>query len=191
MDRHPDARVEIVGRPRAGDGPDRPFVSFDGAGDGVIVRQNPIAGWTAFSICVLLRPALQGVPEQRVMHLEDQNGHRIMLETRLKADGTWALDSYLFAGDPRTARQLLDRRLVHSCREWHWVTLTYANGQVTNYVDGKAELRGQVAFPAMAAGRVGLGFRLNHLYWYSGDIAELRFFPFALAPGQIPGRPGQ
>lgn len=178
--------AEIVGRPEVRSGSDGAYVRFDGREDGLIFPSNPLAGWAAFTICVKMRPAVTGVPEQRFMHLESADGHRIMLETRLAADGTWALDSYLYAGDPHRARQLLDRKLRHPCRTWHWVTLTYADGRVTNFVDGRRELSGAVDFPPLGPGRVGVGFRLNHLYWFSGDIQELRFYPFALPPNRIP-----
>lgn len=176
-------RATVVGAPRivreAGGGE----VRFDGEADGWIVPVNPLAGWRSFTVEVLLRPALDGGPEQRFIHLEDAAGRRLMFETRLTPDGKWALDSFLTDGT--NSGMLLDRKLLHSAGRWHWAALVYDQGRMTNFVDGEKQVSLFAAVTPMVGGRVGIGFRLNHLYWYHGDIREIRFHPTALPGDQL------
>ena len=56
---------------------------------------------------------------------------------------------------------------------------------MTHYIDGVKELEGEVAFPAMAAGRVSLGVRQNKVYWFKGGIREVRWHANALKAEQL------
>ncbi len=158
-------------------------VRFDGEADGWIVETNPLAGLSSFTVEVLLRPAVDGGSEQRFIHLEDNAGRRMMLETRLTAERTWALDSFLTDGV--NSGMLLDRKLQHTAGQWHWAALVYDQGQMTNYVDGRQQLTIRVALSPMIEGKVGIGFRMNRVFWYHGDIREIRFHPKALPADQL------
>jgi hypothetical protein len=159
-------------------------IRFDGEVDGLIVPTNPLAGWRNFTVEVLLRPALVGGPEQRFIHLEDDAGRRLMFETRLTNNGEWALDTYLqpvpLHIEGSNDGMLLDRKLLHSAGCWHWAALVFDHGRMTSFVDGHEELSVSIGLTPMVTGRVGIGFRMNRLYWYKGDIREIRFHPTAL-----------
>ena len=158
--------------------------AFDGAHDGLILPVSPLAGLSAFTIELLIRPAATGAPAQRFFHIQDAAGARALLEIRVTSDGRWALDTYLADGDHKLP--LLDATLLHSCDAWHWVALHYDGRHMTSYVDGKKELTGEVAFaPMQPAGETSIGVRLNQVYWFKGAIREIRLHPTAIPPSQL------
>ena len=157
---------------------------FNGASDGLLVPANPLAGWAAFTIEVLIKPDGSGNEEQRFMHIQDSREARIMIETRVTKDRQWALDTFLFA-DKDHNHPLLDKTILHPTDQWHWVALVYDGKRMTNYINGIKELEGEVAFPPMLAGQISIGVRQNLVYWYKGAIREVRFHPVALAPSAL------
>ena len=173
----------VIGAPRVVREADGASVRFDGEADGWIMPYNPLAGWRSFTVEVLLRPDRAGGPEQRFIHLEDDAGRRLMFETRLTAAGQWALDTFLTDG--AHSGMLLDRKLLHAAGQWHWAALVYDQGRMTSFVDGQRQLSTAVAFTPMVSGRVGVGFRMNRVYWYHGDIREIRFHPAALPDDRL------
>jgi hypothetical protein len=55
------------------------------------------------------------------------------------------------------------------------------NGKtMSSYVNGKQELKGDIAFPPMTHGKISLGARLNKKDWFKGSIKEIRFHHFVL-----------
>ena len=145
---------------------------------------NPIAGWSNFTIEVLIKPRTAGTEEQRFLHIEDARASRVLLELRMVTPQEWALDTFLF-DSPQSRLTLLDRAKLHSAEEWHWVALTYDGTTMTHFVDGTRELDGAVAFRAMEQGRMSLGVRLNKVSWYQGCIREVRLTPRALTAPQL------
>ena len=173
----------VLGAPRAVESPHGKVLSFDGVRDGLIVPANPLAGCEVFTIEVLFRPAAGGPEEQRFLHVEDESGARALIETRLTPDGQWALDTFLLSGENRLP--LLDRTRLHPANTWHWVALRYDGRRLSSFVNGVKELEGEVAFPPMKPGRVSLGVRQNLVYWFKGEIAEVRFHPVSLPEAQM------
>jgi len=157
---------------------------FKGEPDAALLDLNPIAGWSNFTIEVLIKPRTAGTAEQRFLHIEDAHAARVLMELRIVSPQEWALDTFLF-DSPQSRLTLLDRTKLHSTDEWHWVALTYDGATMTHYVDGMRELEGPVAFRAMEQGRMSLGVRLNKVSWYQGCIREVRFTPRALAAPQL------
>jgi hypothetical protein len=157
---------------------------FNGRSDGLLVPVNPVAGWSQFTIEVLLKPDGTGEKEQRFMHIQDSREGRIMLETRVTKDSQWALDTFLFT-DKEHNRPLLDQTLVHPTGQWHWIALVYDGKKMANFIDGVKELEGEVALSPLLAGRISIGVRQNLAYWYKGAIREIRFHPVALAPSAL------
>jgi Concanavalin A-like lectin/glucanases superfamily len=174
--------VEILGEPRLRDDGGLRCVHFDGAQDGLVVSSNPLAGLPQFTIEVLFRPEAGGQEAQRFLHLQDDGGSRALMEIRL-TEGQWALDTFLFSGQGSLA--LFDRAKLHPAGEWHWVALRYDARRMTSFVDGRKELEGAIAFAPMKPGQTSLGVRLNRVFWFKGDIREVRFTPTALGDGAL------
>lgn len=167
--------TEVLGAPRVVDG----AAVFDGAKDGVFLPLNPVEGRAAFTIEMLFSPASGGPAEQRVVHVQDGPGSRILMEIRLTPQAKWSLDAFLLSGTHSLA--LLDRTKEHTADAWHWVVLRYDGKIMTSFVDGVQELQGEVAFAPMAAGQTSVGVRQNKVFWFKGAIREVRFTPAALA----------
>lgn len=172
--------VTVVGAPQvvaepAADGARE--IRFDGAHDGLFVSAIPIAGRKAFTIEVLIAPAVDGQEEQRFLHLEDAAGRRVLMELRLK-DAQWSLDTFLFSDPNRLT--LLDRTKLHAAGKWYWVALRYDGKTMTSFIDGAKELEGPVDFAPLADGRASIGVRQNKVSWFKGAIREVRFHDEAL-----------
>jgi hypothetical protein len=177
------AASEVLGAPKILRDAGGAYAQFDGRSDGYIVPSNPLAGWRAFTIEVLLNPDPTGPVAQRYLHIEDSDGTRMTMETRLTAAGQWALDTFLQAGNSKSA--LLDEKLLHAAGRWHWAALRYDGRKMESFVDGQKQLEGLVVFPPMKPGRTSIGVRLNRVYWYKGAIREIIFHPVAVADASL------
>lgn len=157
---------------------------FDGKVDGIFLAVNPIEGWGAFTIEALIKPDGDGPAEQRFLHIQDDKEQRVLIETRVTAEHTWALDTFLRASDTDKLT-LLDRTLTNPTDQWYWVALVYDGKTQAHYVNGAKQLEGAVAFPPMVPGRISLGVRLNLIHWFKGCISEVRFSPVALDAARL------
>lgn len=169
--------VQTLGHPEPRPDSTPPFVHFNGRTDGYVVDLNPIAGWKAFSVQAWFRPDSKGPAQQRFLHIEGRGDTRLTLETRITPNGAWYLDTYLRG--PKDHHTLIDPHLTHPADSWHLVELRYDGRTMTSWVDGHQELSFALAFPPMTPGQIGLGVRLNRVYWFQGDLAWVRFLPTA------------
>ena len=177
------AAPEILGAPQVlPDG----AIHFNGVDQGLIVPANPIAGWGQFTVAVLFRPEDDAPEAQRFLHIEDPSGRRLTVEDRVVKGQGWYMDTYLLDGKGKT---LIDPAKLHPLGQWAWGELTYDGKTMRSYVDGVPEVSGEVAFAPMAAGRASVGVRLNRVYWFQGEIREVRFYPTAVAPADLPRAP--
>ena len=167
----------VLGAPRAAD--HQKGIRFNGENDGLILPVNPLAGWPAFTIEVLIRPQAGGAPAQRFLHIEDDRGNRTLMEIRMEADGRWCLDTFLLCGNQRLT--LIDRSRLHPPDQWQWVALRCDGRKMDHFVNGVQELEGSVAFTPFGSGRMSLGVRLSREYWFKGVLREVRFHPAAVA----------
>lgn len=176
--------VTVVGAPTVVRTPLGSAVEFNGATDGLVIDANPLQGLAQFTVEVTLAPAVDGPEEQRFLHIQQSDAdHRTLLELRMSPDKTWSLDTYLRFDPPGLT--LIDRTLTHPAGSWHTVALVYDGRIMTDYVDGKRELEGPVAFGPMGAGRTSIGVRQNHVSWFKGQIRLVRFSPEALPAGRL------
>jgi hypothetical protein len=173
--------TEVVGHPVPMVRDGRKALCFDGKADGVFLPVNPVEGWPQFTVEVLFRPDGDGNEEQRFLHIQDEQQRRALIETRVTKEHTWALDTFLHASD-RDRLTLLDRARTQATDRWYWAALVYDGKALSHYVNGVKQLEGEVAFPAMARGRISLGVRQNKVHWFKGCIAEVRFTAGALGP---------
>jgi hypothetical protein len=173
--------AEVLGAPVVKEEGGRKALCFNGVSDGIILPVNPIEGWPSFTIEVLFRPDGDGPEEQRFLHIQDEAQRRVLLETRVTHERTWALDTFLLssASDRLT---LLDRSKVQPTDRWYRAALVYDGTTMSHYVNGVKQLEGAVTFPPMSRGHISLGVRQNKVHWFKGCIAEVRFTAGARAP---------
>lgn len=158
-------------------------IRFNGTDDGLIVPVNPIAGWRAFTIQVLIDPAPGGAAEQRFLHIEDEHGNRALMEIRLRADGRWCLDTFIQSGGHRLT--LIDRSRLHPAGHPAWVALRYDGRQMAHFVNGMEEWADDLKVSPFGAGRTSIGVRMNRVYWFKGVIKEFRFQPRAVPAANL------
>jgi hypothetical protein len=170
---------QLLGAPRL----DAGAVCFDGVDDALLFPAHPLAGLSAFTLQVRFRPDAGGPAEQRFIHAQAAGSeHRVLIETRVNAN-EWYLDTYLRSGT--TESTLVDPARTHPADLWYWAALSYANGTMRHFVDGTEEASAAIAFEPLAAGELGVGVRLNQMYWFKGCISELRIAAQALPPDQL------
>src|SRR5262245_28114489 len=82
----------VLGEPTVADG----ALCFDGMNDALIFEAHPLAGLSAFTVEVRFRPDSTGPAEQRFIHMQEGSTvNRALIETRIDADASWHLDTYL------------------------------------------------------------------------------------------------
>jgi hypothetical protein len=176
--------AKAVGAPKVIDTAQGKVVEFDGKQDALRIEINPLEGMAAFTIEAIFRPDADGLKEQRFLHIQQaDNDNRVMLETRLTANGLWYADTYIRAG--KAEKPLNSPKLTHKLGVWHNLTLVYDGQQMIQYVDGVKELSAKIAAPPMGAGRTSVGSRGNDVHWFKGAIREIRITPRALKPEEM------
>jgi hypothetical protein len=173
----------VWGAPRLVDGA---ALHFNGTSDGLLLPVNPLAGLDKFTVAILFRPDADGPFAQRFLHAEDAHGERMTIELRAVAGQGWYMDTFLLPGAGKKGLALIDPKKLHPLDQWAWGELVYDGRTMTAYVNGVQELTGTVAFPPMGAGQTSVGVRQNKVYWFKGQIKEVRFYPAALAPADLP-----
>ena len=133
--RMPMVKIE---RPYTFEGPGGKAAMFDGLGDGLVLKTNPIAGVQAFTVEAVFRPAANGSKEQRWFHIQqDDAENRVLLEIRVVGD-EWFLDSFIKSGDNRLTHYA--ENFKHKISDWYHVALVFDGSEMSHYVDGKLEL---------------------------------------------------
>jgi hypothetical protein len=154
---------------------------FDGEDDAVFLEINPLKDLTSYTIEALFRPDLNGPEEQRFVHIGESDSDRLLLETRVTKDNKWYLDTFVLSGENKKA--LLDPALLHPIGPWYHVVLTVGeDGEMTNYVNGKMELKGKADSHLIRSGQMSIGVRQNKISWYKGAIYMIRISPKVLSP---------
>lgn len=176
---------KVLGEPQLVSDKNGTRLAFNGKSDGLVVPVNPLEGWEQFTVEILFKPDSDGPEEQRFVHFHDKRDNRGLIETRINPDGRWALDTFLYNRSADSGLTLLDREINHSGDAWYWSALAYDGAIMTHYVNGVKELEGNIAFGPMGPGRISLGMRLNQVYWFKGQIREVRFHPKALSSEDI------
>jgi Concanavalin A-like lectin/glucanases superfamily len=179
----PSSYVKIHGKPLVAIINSKKCLVFNGVNDSLTIEKNPFNGASVFTIQVLVKPDSTGQPAQRFIHLEDQDRRRLMVELRLLGTKDWAMDTFLHSdkGD----HPLLDMSYLHTTDAWHWACLVYNGHTMMSYVDGIKELSFDLPFTVMREGRVAIGSRLNHVYWFKGAISLIEFNRRALMQSEL------
>ena len=174
----------VEGAPRVVETDRGRSVQFGGAGDGIEIAALPLAGEREFTLEIVFRPDADGLAEQRFLHLqEDASESRFLIETRVRPDGTWYLDTYVQTELGNCT--LVDAGKTHPTGVWHSAALSYDGRTMRHYVDGREELARELKFRPLTAGRTSIGMRLNRIHWFKGAVRIVRFTPRALPPSEL------
>ena len=158
-------------------------VQFDGKEDALIFDTNPLSGFKQFTLEIIFRPDANGLTEQRFFHLQGQEDHRVLVESRLTEDGQWFLDTYIKNGDSDCT--LYAQEFTHPVGQWYHAALVYDGKEMRHYVNGQLELSGIVDYAPMQGGQTSLGVRLNRVCWFKGAIHKTRVTPKVLQPDEF------
>jgi hypothetical protein len=173
--------VEILGRPQQIKTEAGEAITFNGIDDGLIMNVLPLAMIKEFTIEAIIQPYAGGQPEQRFLHLqEDDTSNRILLETRLISDNRWYFDTYIQT--PKGDCCLESPECLHETGLWYSVALTYDGESMRHYVNAIEEAAGKVEFCCLAAGRTSVGVRMNRMFWFKGAIATVKFTKGVVEP---------
>jgi hypothetical protein len=175
--------VSIVGHPQVIDAPGGKAIAFDGVGDSLLLKANPLAGAEAFTLEAVFRPEAGGAKEQRWFHIQEDNSeNRVLLETRLVGD-EWFLDTYIRSGENN--RTLFAENFKHPLGAWYHVALVFDGKEMRHFVEGRQEMSGPLAISPLTAGKTSIGVRMNHVYWFKGAVQKVRFTHRALQPSEF------
>jgi Concanavalin A-like lectin/glucanases superfamily len=176
--------ITVLGTPRLVETPKGKAVEFDGVKDGLLVNSHPLAGRRQFTIEVIFRPDPDGLREQRFLHLQEYDSeNRILLETRLTADGKWFLDTYIKSN--QTDQTLYAEGFPHPLGQWHAAALVFDGKEMCHYVNGEKELAKEIIFVPPRGGRASIGVRMNRVHWFKGAVRKIRFTARALSPEEF------
>jgi hypothetical protein len=175
--------VTREGDPRTVDSPYGKAVHFDGVKDGLFLETNPLENLSRFTVEILFQPDGKAPHEQRFLHMGDARAERLLLETRVTDDDQWCLDAFLRSGD--SSRTLIDRSKLHPTGTWYHIAYVVDNGKMDVYLNSELELRGNVEFSPMKAGRTSIGMRMNKVSWFKGSIYKIRVTPKCLIPAEF------
>ena len=177
-------KVTVEGEPKVIDTPHGKALEFDGVDDGIFLDVHPLAGMTEFTVEVIFQPYVDGQPEQRFFHMqEDGTTERVMFETRLVADNMWFVDTFMQTdGQNNTMFAIGDK---HELGPWYHAAIVVDGKTFKHYVNGKMELGKEVVFTPQKPGRTSLGVRINSVGHYKGAIRKTRFTPRVMSPGEF------
>ena len=192
---------KLEGKPALVDSPLGKAVAFNGKDDALLLPSRPLVGAKVFTIEAIFRPD-GGDFEQRWMHIAETNpatgldtaatekvaggadaNPRFMFELRAK-DGSWYLDAFFNSKGPSQALIFPDK--LHPVGRWYAVTQTYDGRFYRSYVNGV--LQGEAEMPGFVPhgpGRAMFGARMNHVNYFRGAIAEVRFTDRVRTPAEF------
>ncbi|AXP80112.1 hypothetical protein CJ739_1019 [Mariniflexile rhizosphaerae] len=166
--------IEISGHPQIVNSPFGEAVLFDGVDDALFLDVMPLVGMEEFTIEMIFMPSTNGDFEQRVVHMGDVSGDRMLLEIRA-IDGHWYFDGFVASEGNKLA--LIDEKLIHPLGQWYHVALVVAKNSLSTYVNGNLELTEPFSFSPIETGQSSVGVRLNKRSWFKGSIYKIRVTP--------------
>lgn len=176
--------VTLIGSPEVVTTEIGTAIEFDGRQDGLLLDVNPIAGFGAFTIEVVLQPAADGPEEQRFLHIQESGSEdRALIELRRGADSSWTLDTYLRDGPSGVT--LIEPERRHPAARWAAVALVYDGKTMSHFVDGRLEASAPMRLVPLGAGQVSIGVRQNRVSWFKGRIASIRVTSDALPAARL------
>ncbi len=169
--------LELSGSPKVVSSPHGESLSFNGIDDALFLNQMPLKDLETFTVEMIFKPATDGSFEQRVLHMGEVSGDRMLLEIRV-LNGHWYFDGFVKSGENKKA--LIDEALIHELGVWHHVAFVIDKHRLTTYVNGVKELQEDFEFSPIQTGRTSIGVRLNKRSWFKGDVFKIRITPKVL-----------
>lgn len=171
--------IKISGHPQTANSPYGKAVSFKGADDALFLSAMPLVDIKEFTVEMIFKPSINGDFEQRVLHIGEVSGDRMLLEIRA-IDGHWYFDGFVASGENKLA--LIDETLIHPLGKWYHVAFVVTPKSLTTYVNGKLELNEPFSFNPIQTGQTSIGVRLNKRSWFKGSIYKIKITPKELTP---------
>ncbi|MEN3323165.1 LamG domain-containing protein [Mariniflexile soesokkakense] len=172
--------IEISGHPQIAHSPYGEAVLFNGVDDAFFLDENPLKSLKEFTVEMIFNPSIDGDFEQRVVHIGEVSGNRMLLEIRA-IDGNWYFDGFVASGEHKLA--LIDEELIHPLGQWYHVALVVTKNSLSTYVNGNLELTEPFSFNnPIETGQSSVGVRLNKRSWFKGHIYKIRVTSKQLKP---------
>lgn len=162
----------VLGEPIIVDAPIGKAIQFDGKDDAILLQTNPLAHFSTFTIEIIFRPDSGGNKEQRFFHVQEEENHRVLVETRLTENNTWFFDTFIKWGE--NERTLDSENVLHPVNKWYHGALVYDGSRMHHYINGVREMVGPVEYRVMKNGQTSIGCRLNRVFWFKGAIKTIR-----------------
>jgi hypothetical protein len=180
--RKKSSMVEISGNPQIVSSPYGDVVSFNGIDDALFLNQLPLQSIQEFTVEMIFKPAINGVFEQRILHIGESTKDRMLLEIRA-VDNNWYFDGYTASGSNKKA--LIDEKLIHPLDQWYHVAFVVTPKNLTTFVNGKQELQEGFPFLPIEKGQTSIGVRMNKVCWFKGAIYKIRITPKQLKTNEF------
>jgi hypothetical protein len=193
--------TRLEGKPALVDAPGGKAVAFNGKDDALFLPGRPLVGARTFTIEAIFRPD-GGAVEQRWMHIAETNpatgkdteaadgapvgtdaNPRFMFEIRVNGSN-WYLDA--FFNSKGASQALMFPGKLHPLNRWYAVTQTYDGRFYRSYVDGV--LQGEAEMPGFVPhgpGHAMIGTRMNHVNYFHGAVAQIRFSDRVRGPAEF------
>lgn len=184
-------KPHVEGHPQIIDSPQGKAVLFNGVDDALFFDTHPLAGAPQFAFEAVFRPD-GGAFEQRWFHLAEvdpkadpavpPNATRFMFEIRV-VETEWYLDAFVVGPGYKQTLIFPDKKFPVG--QWHHVAQTYDGKTYRSFVNGQLQGEADIAFVPQGPGRSSAGVRINHVNYFKGAIAKVRFTPAYVAPDKF------
>jgi len=168
-------RTTVVGAPRIVSCDAGKAIEFDGKQDGLFIAVNPLKDLERFTLEVVFKPYEGGTKAQRFLHVGENHGDRVLLETREAGPGFWCLD--VFLSSKNNSSTLLSRDRAHALGRWYRVACVFDGRNVASLVDDQLELTDSLVFTPLKSGLTSIGVRQNKVSWFKGAILRIKIAP--------------
>jgi hypothetical protein len=182
-------RVETIGAPRVVETAHGRAVAFAGDPDGLLLSgPSPISGAGEYTVEALVFITAGGSEKQKVIHIQDETGTRVIIELSQYPGGLWAYETgtkaYLDGKPVETYLSIKGRR--YPTERWYWLAVSWDGKQMNSYINGEKFLTKPVnTLPLCDACVTGIGVRASKRDSFSGQIREIRLTRAALAPDRL------
>lgn len=177
--REKSSQIEISGNPKIVPSPYGEAISFNGIDDALFLNELPLQSLQEFTVEMIFKPETNGIFEQRILHIGESKGDRMLLEIRA-VDSNWYFDGYTASGTNKKA--LIDEKLIHPLEKWYHVAFVVTPKKRTTFVNGKQELQLNFPFLPIENGQTSIGVRMNKVCWFKGVIYKIRITPKQIEP---------
>ncbi|MFV0378483.1 MAG: LamG domain-containing protein [Mangrovibacterium sp.] len=173
---------EVNGQPQIVQSPYGEALHFNGINDQLLLNLLPLKSMPEFTVEMIFKPDSTDQFEQRMLHIGEDRGDRMLLELRA-INGHWYFDGYAASGSNKKA--LIDETKLHPLGKWYHVAFVVTPGSLTTFVNGKQELHEEFTFLPIESGKTAIGARLDKRSWFCGSIYQIRITPKAIQARQF------